>query len=97
MTFRKCECGCGREFPVTAHNRKYYSESCRVMVCAGKRQIVEEKSVKWNELSPGERWELMSLAQVDAECKEMHMSYGTLQGMYYNGCLPEGFGLKKKG
>lgn len=50
------------------------------------------KKAAWDSLSASERWKLMSLEQVSAECKRLKISYGKAQTMQMQGTLPEDFG-----
>ncbi len=106
MRFRKCACGCGKWIDVTSRGGKkfynrYHKYNYHYAVTHGLRSemksIAPSKPIE--ELTPEERWEAMSLAQVEAESLRLHMSYGKLQGAYYNNCLPDDFGLTntKKG
>ncbi len=51
---------------------------------------------KWNALSVAERWELMTLDQIAAECLKLHISYGKAQTFLMQGRLPEDFGKRKE-
>ena len=96
MLYKECACGCGKVFPALG-KRKYNSRTCRNRAWKNRTSgITDETKAKCTTegLSPKERWELMSLSEIDAECIRMHRSYGEVQSMYYNGNLPKNFGLK---
>lgn len=44
-------------------------------------------------LSAAERWQSMSLKELSVVLSRMHKSYGEVQSMYYNGTLPDDFGI----
>ena len=97
MLYRKCACGCGRWIGVKHKNHKYIDNSHRNRhlraIKSGKEvKSREQVPVEYCSLTPGQRWEIMTLAQIDRECKRLSMSYGVLQSAYYNGALPEDFG-----
>ena len=103
MRFRRCACGCGRWIEVTNRGGKkfynrYHKYNYHYAVTHGllenKPEIPQSRAIE--DMIPEERWEAMSLAQIDAECIRLHTSYGKLQGAYYNNCLPDDFGLAKK-
>ena len=97
MLYRKCACGCGKIFPLSAHNKKFYNREHLEWYKRNKTRAepMIRTDIKWQGLSPEERWKAMSLAQIDTESLRMHKSYGELQSMRYNGTLPENFGLRK--
>lgn len=57
-----------------------------------KQPRTRRKNVKWDSLSASDRWKLMSLEQISAECSRLHISYGKAQTMMMQGTLPEDFG-----
>ena len=97
MTFRKCACGCGKWFEVNAKHQKYYANHRHNYynnIKNGKEGVIVNKNMySLLLLTPSQRWEVMTLAQIGAEEKRLHKTYGQIQSMYYNGTLPEDFGI----
>lgn len=61
-----------------------------------KRKPTRMTVAKWNALPVSERWGLMTLEQISAECARLHISYGKAQTMQLQGTLPEDFGRKEE-
>lgn len=101
---------CGNEFTPNRPNQRTCSDKCRNKLAQKKWQEVYKKkqetpvqkkpkkytAEEWNALTPAERWEQMKLKGIEAECLRLGVSYGKLQTMYYNGTLPNDFGIKKR-
>lgn len=89
---------CGVEFiPKKVDQKTCGSEAC-IKASRSKKQkrkVHRRKNMSdktWNKLSPSDRWEIMTLAEVDKECKRFHLSYGQMQCLYHSNKLPESFG-----
>lgn len=95
MEFKECECGCGKQFPLVPHNRKYVDRKHREkhMRLIKRRKLIKGLAETKRELSPEQRWEEMSLYQRSAEGVRIHKTYGQMQTMYYLHTLPADFGL----
>ena len=98
MLYKKCSCGCGKWFLQKNKNHNWYDNEHRrryqYAVKTGKIIKQEKEKAKTpEEMTPGERWKAMTLAQAEAECLRYHKSYGKLQAMAENKTLPEDFGL----
>jgi hypothetical protein len=50
---------------------------------------------KWHELTPSQRWELMTWEEITAECARLHISYGQAQVLKDRRELPFDFGEKR--
>ena len=55
------------------------------------------KTIKeWNNLTPCERWEFMTLTEISAECLRYHITYGQAQSLQQRRQLPADFGKRGK-
>lgn len=95
MVFRMCACGCGKYFPLTTHNKKYYNSAHKLRANRMKRKgltVINTIDVNWDRLSPKERFDTMTLSEVAAECLRLHISYGKASMLAESGRLPKDFG-----
>ena len=95
-----CVC-CGKEFvPKRVAQKTCGNELCKRALFSKKQKskiVRRRKNMSdktWNNLSPSDRWRLMTLVEVDKECKRFHFSYGQMQCLYHHDKLPESFGKR---
>ena len=104
MLYRKCECGCGKwvaitsragnnKFYNTKHRQNYHNKMNREEATI---EVPAARVIRWEDMTPCERWEAMSLEELQTVGIELGLDYGKMQVMYYSGTLPEDFGLKGK-
>ena len=65
---------------------------------AEKQQLLQSEAPKETKrqrkkVTAAERWQSMSLKELSVVLARMHKSYGEVQTMYYNGTLPDDFGI----
>ena len=99
MLYKKCSCGCGKWFAQKNKNHNWYDNEHRrryqYAVKVGKiAKKDKEKAKSLEEMTPGERWKAMTLAQASVECLHYHKSYGQMQTMADNEMLPDDFGIE---
>ena len=100
MELVRCACGCGKVIENPKNAQKFYDDShrrrCKYLRDKGIFPVEEKKQEdKKKKTTPEQRWREMSNEELSAECARMHKTYGQVQSMYYNGTLPEDFGMKK--
>ena len=99
MEARRCACGCGKILVNPHNSQKYFdAKHRRRFYYCGKSGIPVRPARKkaLGKMTPRERWESMTLEELSQALLKMHKSYGEVQSMYYNGTLPEDFGLEEK-
>lgn len=92
---RKC-LSCKKEFSPGKKNSKFCSRECYLKWQKEGAKNMTPEEAEWRALTPEERWKKMTWKDISGECARMHLSYGQVQQMYYNGTLPEDFGKRAK-
>ena len=72
--------GCGQKFTAGSNNQKYCSLVCGARARA--RQEIQGKKpedAEWEQLTPSQRWELMTWDELNAELARLRLSYGQAQ------------------
>jgi hypothetical protein len=98
MIYKKCACGCGKLFiPKNSVHRFYDANHKKRFAYYGKqteKKTQENKSKILDDITPRERWEKMSLSELEKEGLRLHKTYGEIQQAYYNNTLPADFGVE---
>ena len=101
MLYRKCACGCGKWVALTnkAGRNKYYNKKHRQNHFNKRKKekvttpVPTPTAVRWEDMTPCERWEAMNLEQLQTVGLKTGMDYGKMQTMYYNRTLPDDYAL----
>ncbi len=91
---------CSKEFKPNCSSQKYCSKECNTEARHQrykKSVVVAAQTPKVEKMKPAsdasERWARMNWTELTTECARFHITYGQAQQMFYNGTLPEDFGL----
>lgn len=97
MEYKRCACGCGKIIADPTNSQKFYNKSHRRRYNYLKSKAIPEKPIVEKKIkrktTPEQRWQKMSWEEITAEGLRLHKTYGQLQSMYYNGTLPDDFGI----